>query len=61
MVYCFVTYSIPLHVVDINVSVGQGIRFLHNGLLRAGDTVGDDFMGVVLDVAKRSARSSRNR
>lgn len=42
-------YSLPLHIVDINVSASQRVWILHHGLLRAGNIVGDDFMGFVLD------------
>lgn len=54
-------YSVPLHIVDINVSTRQGIRVLSHGLLCTGNIVGDDFVGVVLDGARRVASACWDR
>lgn len=57
----FSRYSLPLHVIDVNVPTSQRVRVLHHGLLHAGHIVGDDFVGVVLDGARRGARACRYR
>lgn len=53
--------SVPVHVVDVDVPPGQGVRVLPHGLLRPGNTVGHDFVGVVLDGTGRDARARGNR
>lgn len=54
-------FYLPLHVVNVNVPTSQRVRVLHHGLLHAGHIVGDDFVGVVLDGARRDARACRYR